>query len=141
MSLYLCGKKIKTLAVFLIYRYTAIYVFRFCWVKLLFLAHLRHTVKVSFCDQYSSDVQLASSILFLSDIFSLTTYSNLKLLNINVPPKTLYQNMSNSSAAPNKMATRALDKNYFKRYLLNHWSKFKIISKKRSSHYSLPTVL
>ena len=44
-----------------------------------------------------------------------------------------YQNCTNGSALLNERAARALDKSIFKWYILNHWSKFKIISKNCSS--------
>ena len=48
-----------------------------------------------------------------------------------IPHDALYQNCTNGSPPPNKGATRALDKKYLKRYfLLNQWSKFKIIAQK-----------
>ena len=43
---------------------------------------------------------------------------------MNVSHVAFYQNCINGSAPPNKRASRALDKKYFKQHLLNHWSNF-----------------
>ena len=49
---------------------------------------------------------------------------------MNVPHYALFQNCINGSASPNRRAARAPDKKSFKWYLLlNHWPKFKIISR------------
>ena len=46
----------------------------------------------------------------------------------------VYHNCTNGSAPLNKRAARALDKKYLKQnFLLNHWSKFKIITQNCSS--------
>ena len=54
---------------------------------------------------------------------------------MNVPHDDLFQNCINGSTPPNRRATRAPDKKSFKRHLLNHWPKFKIISQKCTSLY------
>ena len=46
---------------------------------------------------------------------------------MNVPHDTLCQNCANGLAPSNNRAARAPDKKYFKRHLLNHLPKFKII--------------
>ena len=57
---------------------------------------------------------------------------------MNVPHYALFQNCINGYDAPNRRTARAPAKKSFKRHLLNHWPKFKIISQNCSSWCTLP---